>query len=75
VEVRDTGIGIDASNLPRVWERFYKVDHSRQSSGSGLGLALVKHTIEAHGGSVSVTSDVGRGSAFRLLLPESALQS
>jgi len=69
VEVRDTGPGIDPRDLPRVFERFFKADYSRQAAGSGLGLALVKHTIEAHGGAVSAESSPGRGSTFRFTLP------
>jgi two-component system phosphate regulon sensor histidine kinase PhoR len=69
VRVRDTGLGIAAEDLPRVFERFYKVDHSRSDLGSGLGLAVVKHTVEAHGGSVRVDSELGRGSAFSFSIP------
>ena len=69
VEVRDTGIGIASPDLPRIFERFYKVDQSRASVGSGLGLALVKHAVEAHGGSVSVSSTPGHGSVFGFTLP------
>jgi signal transduction histidine kinase len=71
VEVADDGIGIPAADLPRIWERFYRVDKSRSRSmgGTGLGLAIVKHIAQAHGGSVDVTSAPGRGSTFRLLLP------
>jgi two-component system phosphate regulon sensor histidine kinase PhoR len=67
--VRDTGIGIDAKDLPRIFERFYKVDQSRAGGGSGLGLALVKHAVEAHGGSVQVDSRPGEGSLFSLVIP------
>jgi two-component system, OmpR family, phosphate regulon sensor histidine kinase PhoR len=69
VSVRDTGVGIAASDLPRVFERFYKVDQSRASGGTGLGLALVKHAVEAHGGQVSAESRVGEGSTFRFIIP------
>ena len=69
VEVRDTGIGIAPADLPRIFERFYKADHSRSSVGTGLGLALVKHAVEAHGGSVSVTSAPGQGSVFGFTIP------
>jgi two-component system phosphate regulon sensor histidine kinase PhoR len=69
VSVRDTGIGIPASDLPRVFERFYKVDQSRASGGTGLGLALVKHAVEAHGGHVSAESRIGEGSTFRFVIP------
>lgn len=74
--VTDTGIGIPAQALPRVFERFYRVDPSRarsQSGGNvgstGLGLAIVKHVAQSHGGRVEVESELGRGSTFRVLLP------
>jgi two-component system phosphate regulon sensor histidine kinase PhoR len=69
VSVQDTGDGIEAKDLPRVFERFYKGDHSRGSAGAGLGLAIVKHTIEAHGGRVAAESTAGRGSTFSFVLP------
>jgi two-component system phosphate regulon sensor histidine kinase PhoR len=69
VTVRDTGAGIAASDLPRIFERFYKADQSRASGGTGLGLALVKHAIEAHGGSVHVESSEGHGACFTLSIP------
>jgi two-component system phosphate regulon sensor histidine kinase PhoR len=67
--VRDTGAGIAEEDLPRVFERFYKADRSRGGLGIGLGLAIVRHTIEAHGGSVGVESELGRGSTFTMALP------
>jgi two-component system phosphate regulon sensor histidine kinase PhoR len=69
IQVSDTGIGIAPEDLPRIFERFYKVDHSRASGGSGIGLAVVKHTAEAHGGSVRAESEFGRGSTFSLSIP------
>ncbi len=68
VTVEDNGPGIDARHLPRLFERFYRVDKSRSRSlgGTGLGLAIVKHMCEAMGASVSVESAVGRGSAFHV---------
>jgi len=69
VQVRDTGAGIAQSDLSRIFERFYKVDQSRASGGSGLGLALVKHAVEAHGGSVHVESEQARGSVFSFRIP------
>jgi two-component system phosphate regulon sensor histidine kinase PhoR len=71
IEVRDQGCGIPAEHLPRLFERFYRVDkaRSRKQGGTGLGLAIVKHIAQACGGSVSVTSEVGKGSAFTILLP------
>lgn len=69
--VRDTGSGIPADHLPRVFERFYRVDasRSRAEGGTGLGLAIVKHLAEAHGGRVSAESTVGRGTTFRVEIP------
>jgi two-component system phosphate regulon sensor histidine kinase PhoR len=69
--VRDTGAGIAAEHLPRLTERFYRVDRSRsrESGGTGLGLAIVKHVMQRHGGSLSITSEVGHGSQFKLTLP------
>lgn len=71
ISVEDQGSGIEAQHLPRVWERFYRVDRarSRELGGTGLGLAIVKHIALAHGGQVAVTSRVGVGSTFRILLP------
>jgi two-component system phosphate regulon sensor histidine kinase PhoR len=71
LEVRDQGIGIPAADLPRVFERFYRVDkaRSRDMGGTGLGLAIVRHIAMAHGGSVSVESWEGEGSTFRIRIP------
>lgn len=69
--VADNGCGIAPEHLPRLFERFYRVDkgRSRQEGGSGIGLAIVKHVALAHGGSVDVTSTVGEGSVFTLKIP------
>jgi two-component system phosphate regulon sensor histidine kinase PhoR len=74
LEVADTGIGIPAAALPRLFERFYRVDkgRAREEGGTGLGLAIVKHVAQAHGGRVEVESEPGRGSRFRVLLPTTA---
>ena len=74
ISVADTGIGIAASDLSRVFERLYRGDKSRSSKteGTGLGLAIVKHLVRAHGGEVSVTSDLGRGSRFSFTIPIAA---
>jgi two-component system phosphate regulon sensor histidine kinase PhoR len=71
IEVADTGIGIPPEDLPRIFERFYRVDkgRSRELGGTGLGLAIVKHIVEAHGGRVSVESRLGQGSRFKIFLP------
>lgn len=70
VEVSDTGIGIASEHLPRIFERFYRVDkeRSRQAGGTGLGLAIVKHIVEAHGSKIEVSSEVGKGSTFSFTL-------
>jgi signal transduction histidine kinase len=71
VVVADTGSGIAAGDLPRVFEHFFKVDPARERSrsGSGIGLAIVKQLVEAHGGSVAVQSELGQGSVFSFTLP------
>ncbi len=73
IVVSDTGIGIGSDELPRIFERFYKADHSRASVGSGLGLALVKHAVEAQGGRVRVESTPGEGSTFTITVPVSEI--
>lgn len=71
ISVADTGIGIEATDLPRVFERLFRGDksRSRKTEGSGLGLAIVKHLVQAHGGDVSVTSRLGAGSCFTFTIP------
>lgn len=71
-EVKDTGIGIDNSLLPRLFERFYRIDkdRSRDTGGTGLGLAIVKHIIEVHKGSIDVESELGEGSKFIVMIPK-----
>lgn len=71
LEVEDTGVGIPAEDLPRVFERFYRVDkaRSRDLGGTGLGLAIVKHLAQAQGGEVSVRSEPRRGTTFTVVLP------
>jgi two-component system, OmpR family, phosphate regulon sensor histidine kinase PhoR len=70
VEVNDNGIGISREDIPRVFERFYRVDksRSREQGGTGLGLAIVKHIIEAHGQSVNVSSSLNEGTSFTVPL-------
>jgi signal transduction histidine kinase len=69
--VADEGIGIDATDLPYIFERFYRTARARkeQFAGTGLGLAIVKEIVELHGGEVSVESELGRGSVFTVRLP------
>jgi two-component system phosphate regulon sensor histidine kinase PhoR len=69
--VRDSGRGIPSDHQPRIFERFYRIDHSRSRArgGSGLGLALVKHIVQEHGGAIELESVVGRGTTFRIWLP------
>ena len=69
--VRDTGIGIEPQHLPRLTERFYRVDRgrSRETGGTGLGLAIVKHVVNRHAAKLEVTSETGRGSCFSVVFP------
>lgn len=71
VQISDNGIGIEEELLDRIFERFYVVDNSRSKkiSSTGLGLSIVKHIVEAHGGRIEVTSEVGKGSTFTIYLP------
>ena len=70
-EVKDQGIGIEKSEIPLIFERFYRIDRarSRNSGGTGLGLSIVKHLIEAHEGKIQVTSEVGKGTSMKVYLP------
>jgi two-component system, OmpR family, phosphate regulon sensor histidine kinase PhoR len=73
LSVSDTGIGIPSRDLPRVFERFYRVDRdrSRATGGTGLGLSIARHVAQQHGGRIDATSELGQGSIFRVVLPQS----
>lgn len=70
ISVSDTGLGIPSQDIPRIFERFYRVDsaRSRDQGGTGLGLSIVKHIVQLHGGTVAVTSAPGQGSVFSFTL-------
>jgi signal transduction histidine kinase len=70
LDVRDTGPGIPPQELPRIWDRLFRGDGSRGERGLGLGLSLVRAIVEAHGGTVTVDSEPGRGSRFTVSLPQ-----
>jgi two-component system, OmpR family, phosphate regulon sensor histidine kinase PhoR len=74
--VQDTGAGIAPEHLPRLTERFYRVDRSRsrESGGTGLGLSIVKHVVQRHGGEVKISSELGKGSRFAFTLPASRIK-
>jgi two-component system, OmpR family, phosphate regulon sensor histidine kinase PhoR len=76
-EVRDSGIGIDRDHLPRLTERFYRVDgsRSRDTGGTGLGLAIVKHVVQRHGGELDIQSEPGKGSSFKLVFPAARVRT
>jgi two-component system phosphate regulon sensor histidine kinase PhoR len=71
IAVSDTGVGIPSQDLPRIFERFYRVDkaRSRQVGGTGLGLSIVRHVVERMSGRVTVSSQLGKGSTFTIILP------
>jgi len=74
ITVQDTGCGIAAEHLPRIFDRFYRADASRSSEGTGLGLALVKSIADLHGGSVSVESELGRGTLVTVRFPNTVAE-
>src|SRR5678815_860955 len=75
--VADTGPGIAREHLPRLSERFYRVDgsRSRETGGTGLGLSIVKHVVQRHGGELDIRSEVGKGSVFRLHFPAARIRT
>ncbi len=77
LEVRDTGIGIAKEHLPRLTERFYRVDgsRSRDTGGTGLGLSIVKHVVQRHGGELEIRSEPGQGSSFKLVFPAARVRA
>ncbi|MGH7593155.1 MAG: sensor histidine kinase [Gemmatimonadales bacterium] len=77
IGVEDNGVGIAAEHLPRIFERFYRIDpaRSRDEGGTGLGLAIVRHMVEAHGGRVAATSELHRGTAVRCWFPDPASET
>lgn len=75
IAVRDTGVGIPADDLPRIFERFYKADRARSGGGTGLGLAIARHVVQAHGGRIWAESIEGQGSTFFFTLPSAGQSS
>jgi signal transduction histidine kinase len=73
--VRDTGVGISAGDLPRIFERFYRGDRSRSESGTGLGLSLARAIARAHGGDITVESRLHEGSVFTVTIPSSEIDT
>ena len=68
LEVEDNGIGIPKEDMPRIFERFYRVDKSRKGGGTGLGLAIVKHIVKIFNGEISIESELNKGSIFTVTI-------
>jgi two-component system phosphate regulon sensor histidine kinase PhoR len=77
ISVKDTGPGIPSEHLPRLTERFYRIDQSRsrETGGTGLGLAITKHVMQRHGGELQIQSELGKGSTFNLIFPASRISN
>jgi two-component system phosphate regulon sensor histidine kinase PhoR len=77
LRVEDDGTGIEEKHLPRLFERFYRVDagRSREMGGTGLGLSIVKHLVEAMGGTIEVISAVGKGTTFDVKIPDASTRT
>ena len=77
ISVIDTGPGIASEHLPRLTERFYRIDQSRsrETGGTGLGLAITKHVMQRHGGELQIQSELGKGSTFNLIFPSSRIST
>ena len=77
MEVQDSGVGIEKDHIPRLTERFYRVDgsRSRETGGTGLGLSIVKHVVQRHNAQLQIESEVGKGSTFRLIFPASRVRT
>jgi signal transduction histidine kinase len=72
IQVTDTGIGIPEQDLPHVFDKFYRVRSEQRPQGTGLGLAIAREVVEAHGGRISVSSTLGRGTTIHVVLPQTA---
>ena len=68
LQVEDNGIGIPKEDIPRIFERFYRVDKSRKSGGTGLGLAIVKHIVKIFNGEINIESELNKGSTFTVTI-------